>query len=139
MGADHDFLYCTLPSGRRLAYPEPAVIDKPVPWGGTRPALIYKGVDPLTRQWKRQHAYGGLLVENIVQAISRDILAGAMLRVEQSGVYQPVLSVHDEIIAEADEGSGDLVEFETLMTTLPAWAHGLPVAADSWEGTRYRK
>ena len=55
----------------------------------------------MTRKWARQSVYGGLLVENITQAVARDIMAEAMLRCAESGVYDPILSVHDELIAEA--------------------------------------
>jgi DNA polymerase len=66
-------------------------------------------------------------------------MADAMLRMEQGGVYRPVLSVHDELIAEADEGTGDVHEFESIMATVPEWASGCPVVAEGWTGTRYHK
>lgn len=137
--ADDSFLYCVLPSGRRLGYPEPAIQSKMTPWGERKPALTYMGLNPLTRQWQRQHAYGGMLVENATQAVARDLLAEGLLRCEQSGVYLPVLSVHDENLAEANVGAGSVEEFCRLMTTTPAWAVGLPVIAEGWRGPRYKK
>lgn len=134
-----DFLYCILPSGRKLAYPEPKVQMKQTSWGDLKETLTFKGVNPKTRQWQRMSAYGGLLVENIVQAIARDLMAEAMLRCELSGTYLPVLSVHDELIAEAKEDEGSVKEFEGIMTLLPTWAEGLPVAAAGWTGFLYRK
>lgn len=134
-----NFLYCQLPSGRRLAYPFPSVRKKTLPWGKVVDQLCFKGVNPVTRQWHTQTAYGGLLVENQTQACARDLLAVAMYRCFQSEVYTPVLSVHDEIIAEADLGAGDVHEFERLMAALPKWAKGCPVAAEGWAGVRYRK
>lgn len=133
------FLYCTLPSGRWLAYPEPQVRLKMMPWGKYKPSLSYMGVNAYTRQWTRNDAYGGLLVENQVQAIARDLLAGAMLRCEQSGVYVPVLSVHDEIVTEAETGKGGVKEFNALMEWVPPWAEGCPIKAEAWAGERYRK
>lgn len=133
------FLYCELPSGRRLAYCEPRVKLTMMPWGKEKAVLSYMGVDSYTRQWKRQSVYGGLLTENIVQAIARDLMADGMLRAEVTGVYQIVLSVHDELIAEADEGTGSVKEFEDLMSALPDWTSGIPVAAEGWTGTRYHK
>jgi DNA polymerase bacteriophage-type len=133
------FLYCILPSGRRLAYPEPEVRQRATPWGDLKPSLTYKGVNPFNRQWQRQTTYGGMLVENITQAVARDLMADAMLRAEQTGVYEPILSVHDELIAEAPEGKGDVKEFETLMAECPDWAQGCPVEAEGWAGPRYRK
>jgi DNA polymerase len=133
------FLYCTLPSGRRLAYPEPELRKRQTPWGAEKWALTYKGVNTYTRQWERQTSYGGLLVENVVQAVSRDLMAAALQRCEESGVYTPVLSVHDEIIAEAPLGQGSVAEFEGLLMTVPTWAIGCPISAVGWRGLRYRK
>jgi DNA polymerase len=135
----HDFLYCILPSGRRLAYPEPEVRERETPWGAMKPSLTFKGVDARTRQWRRQVTYGGSLVENIVQALSRDLMAGALERCEEHPVYIPVLSVHDELVAEAPMGTGDVKEFEALTAVVPKWAAGMPIAAEGWRGMRYRK
>jgi DNA polymerase bacteriophage-type len=131
------FLYCQLPSGRRLAYPDPEIRKRMTPWGEQRPSLTYMGINSYTRQWQRQTAYGGMLVENMTQAVARDLMADAMLRIEQSGVYRPVLSVHDELIAEAERGS--VRKFETLMAANPRWARGLPIVAEGWVGERYHK
>lgn len=133
------FLYCRLPSGRMLAYCEPLVVERETPWGAKKPALTYMGVDAYTRKWRRQDVYGGLLVENITQAVARDLMADAMMRMYEGGVYFPILSVHDEAIAEADEGTGDVHEFEELMATTPDWAEGCPVKAEGWSGKRYKK
>lgn len=75
--------------------------------------------------------------ENLVQAIARDLMAEAMLRCETSGTYQPVLSVHDELIAESE--AGDVKEFEQLMATCPVWAADCPVACEGFSTERYRK
>lgn len=130
------FLYCRLPSGRLLAYAYPEIREKATSWGEIRTGLTYMGVDSKTHQWRRQTSYGGLLVENIVQAISRDIMAEAMLRCEAGG-YPVILSVHDEIISEAQDGTLD--EYIALMTEIPKWAGGCPIAAEGWVGVRYRK
>jgi DNA polymerase len=130
------FLYCRLPSGRLLAYAYPEVREKMTSWGQMRTALTFMGVDAKTHQWKRQSSYGGLTVENIVQAISRDLMARGMLRCEESG-YPVILSVHDEVLSEAADG--DLAEFVALLTELPDWAYGCPIAAEGWVGVRYRK
>jgi DNA polymerase bacteriophage-type len=136
---DGRWLMATLPSGRRLAYPDPQVKATVTPWGETRPALTYMGVNAFNRKWMRQHSYGGLLVENLVQAISRDLMADALLRAESSRIYAPVLSVHDEIVAEAKIGTGSVHEFEQLMVECPPWAADCPVAAEGWTGQRYHK
>lgn len=133
------FLYCVLPSGRRLAYPDPQIKTVSTSWGAKKAALTYMGVNATTRKWMRQTSYGGLLVENIVQAISRDIMAEAMKRCEESRIYSPILSVHDELIAEAHKNHGSVKEFVALVGQTPAWAPGCPVAAAGWAGPRYRK
>jgi DNA polymerase len=97
------------------------------------------GVDPYTKKWCRHDTYGGMIVENITQAVARDLMAEAMLRAHEGDTYDVVLSVHDELIAEADEGEGDVREFEDLMAGLPDWAEGCPVTAEGWSGGRYKK
>jgi DNA polymerase len=97
------------------------------------------GINPIVKRWERQHTYGGSLVENIVQAVARDIMAAAMVRCEASGIYEIVLTVHDEIVAEAPIGQGTVHAFESLLTELPDWASGCPIAAEGWKGLRYHK
>jgi DNA polymerase len=135
------WLWLKLPSGRRLAYCQPKIVSKPAPWDKS---VMLEGVEAWsvnskTRKWSKRSLYGGLLMENIVQATARDIMADAMLRAEAGGVYMPLLSVHDEIVAEAPEGRADLKEFEHLLCDLPAWAAGCPIRADGWIGPRYTK
>jgi DNA polymerase len=134
-----DFLFCTLPNGRRLAYPFPELRERETPWGAVKFTLTYKSVSTYTRKWTREYTYGGKLVENIVQAISRDIMADALQRCEASGMYVPVLSVHDEVVAEVKSGQGDVHEFEQLLTVCPDWAPGCPIGAEGWKGQRYHK
>lgn len=133
------YLYCILPSGRRLAYPYPQLKLKRTPWGDMRYALTFMGIDTHTHQWQRQHTYGGCLVENVTQAVARDVMAEAMLRCEASGKYRLVLSIHDELVAEGPVEGGSVHEFEQLLTALPEWAEGCPVGAEGWSGLRYRK
>ncbi|MEE8518895.1 MAG: DNA polymerase, partial [Dehalococcoidia bacterium] len=99
------FLWCQLPSGRFLAYSLPDIREKAVPWGGTKATLSYMGVNSLTNQWVRHYTYGGHLTENVVQAMARDLIAGATLRLNDAG-YRPILTVHDEVIYETPEGHG---------------------------------
>lgn len=132
------FLFCELPSGRKLSYYRPEIRYKETPWGEKRPTLYHEGLNSITRKWEMQHTYGGKLVENIVQAIARDLMAEAMLRIEEKG-YEIVLTVHDEIIAEKKTGTGTVEEFQKLMAELPAWAKGCPIDVEGWKGTRYRK
>ncbi len=132
------FLYCGLPSGRRLAYPDPAIKSRTTPWGAEKPSLTYKGVSGFSHQWQTQTAYGGMLVENITQAVARDIMAEAMTRCEKDGHFKPVLTVHDEIVAEGKPGQS-VQEFGRLVATNPDWSIGLPIATEEWSGSRYHK
>lgn len=124
----------TLPSGRRLYYRKPKL--KPNQFGGV--SLNHMGVNSVTKKWESISTYGGKLVENIVQATARDIMAEAMIRCESKG-YPLVMSVHDELVAEVPEHFGSVDEFVELLTTKPRWAAGCPIAAEGWEGKRYRK
>lgn len=137
----NNFLFCELPSGRRLAYYGPSI-----KWGykfaGSKtkdPILHHFGVDSLSKKWIETKTYGGRLTENVVQGIARDLMAAAMLRIEDTGIWQIVLSVHDELLGERNKGKGNLRLFCELMAELPPWAEGCPVAVEGWTGTRYRK
>jgi DNA polymerase len=132
------YLYCQLPSGRRLAYPEPMVQDWETSWGTMKTSLTFCGVDPYSRKWKRRAAYGGLLVENITQAVARDIMAEAVRRCE-STEYVVVLTVHDELIAECAVGHGSVQEFTRLVAAPPVWALDCPIEAEGFSATRYTK
>lgn len=134
-----DYLYCQLPSTRRLAYPEPSVRDWKTSWGQVKTSLTFTGINPYSRKWERRAAYGGLLVENMTQAVARDIAADAIRRADASHIYDVVLSVHDELIAEADLGAGSVHEFVKLMAQPPLWAPDCPVEAEGWADTRYHK
>lgn len=131
-------LICRLPSGRKLYYPYPVIRKKRAPWGDMKDALHCQGVNSVTRRFEEYNLYGGLAVENIVQATARDLLVEAMLRAEPRG-YPVVVHVHDEIVCEVPDGQGNIREFEALVSELPAWAKGWPVKAKGWEGRRYRK
>ncbi len=136
---DGQFLCCELPSTRLLRYPFPEIHERMTPWGEPKMALTFMGVDTYTRQWERQQTYGGMLVENVTQAVARDIMAEAMLRCEQSDTYLPVLTVHDELVCEAPLGVGTVPAFESLVAECPDWAGGCPITAEAWNGLRYHK
>jgi DNA polymerase bacteriophage-type len=130
------FLLLKLPSGRKLAYPYPRIEIEDL----EHQVVVVK--DNSAGQWRDcRHGnglYGGLLTENVVQAISRDLLAEAMLRIEAAG-YPIVLHVHDEVVAEIPEDFGSTKQFTRLMTRVPVWAEGLPIAAKAWTGKRFCK
>ena len=132
------FLWCRLPSGRCLAYGSPRIEDRKTPWGDSKPSVTALGVDSVTKKWSRSALYGGLLTENCVQGVARDLMVHGMLEAEDGG-YPIVLTVHDEGVADVPLGFGSLAEFERLLCSTPSWAAGLPVVASGWGGFRYRK
>jgi DNA polymerase len=131
------YLWIILPNGRPLAYALPAV-ERRKTKVGWKNQISYFGIDSYTKKWKKQWLYGGKITENIVQAIARDLMAGAMLRAGEAD-YPVVLTVHDEILADVplDHGSSD--EFCHLLAKRPKWAYDCPVAVEGWEGERYHK
>lgn len=132
------FLYMRLPGGGSLCYPYPRLAEVRTPWGATKQTVVYKGVDSYTRKWQDCYAYGGLWAENATQATARDVQAEAMVRLEDAG-YPIVLHTHDEIVAEVEIGFGSVSEYVKIMSEIPAWADGLPIAAAGWAGPRYKK
>lgn len=124
------WLRIKLPSGRFLSYAEPRIHVK-----GNE--ISYMGWR--NKQWHRTKTYGGKLCENIVQAVSRDLLAAGIVQAEERGM--PVsLHVHDEIVVEVPEASEyNLADLTEIMTTAPRWAQGLPLSAEGFESMRYEK
>ena len=129
-------LFLELPSGRRLAYPKPKVIEDD--WYPGANKIVFQAVNEKTWQWEEEDTYGGKLVENIVQAVARDCLAHAMLKLDHMG-YQIVMHVHDEVIIEIDENSDELKIVCELMGQEIPWAPGLPLRADGYECPYYQK
>lgn len=126
-------LFVTLPSGRKLSYVKPKMgVNK---FG--REGITYEGIGE-SKKWMRLETYGPKLVENIVQAASRDILAEAMLRLEKEG-YDIVCHVHDEVVLEVPEGVSSVEEINEIMAVNPEWTDGLPLSAAGFESSFYKK
>jgi DNA polymerase len=123
-------LFIVLPSGRRLAYVKPRMGENM--FGGE--SVTYEGIGG-TKKWERIESYGPKFVENIVQAISRDILCHAMQTLKNCSI---VAHVHDEIIIEADMGMSLSAICEQMART-PTWANGLLLSADGYECQFYQK
>jgi len=133
------WLTCILPNGRRLWYYDPVVQRVEMPWGKMKDCLSYMGRDNKRGgTWGRIRTYGGMLTENVVQAIARDLMAEAMVRVEVAG-YPIILTVHDEIISELLKGAKSQTEFERLTAICPEWAAGCPIAVEGGMVETYQK
>lgn len=131
------YLYCYLPSGRRIAYVEP-MVKRIKKWGKEIPTLTYMGWNSGLRRWRRDETFGGKLLENACQAIVADIADDGTNRCNEKG-YVVIFPVHDELIAETDEDFGSIEEYEELLSSGPEWSKGLPIKAEAWKGTRYKK
>ncbi len=125
-------LFITLPSDRRLSYVKPRIGENR--FGSD--CITYEGIGS-TKKWERIESYGPKLVENIVQAISRDLLSHAMRRLDAMG-YNIVMHVHDEVVIEApvDVSVDDIC---AVMSQPPPWAKGLLLRADGYETDFYKK
>jgi DNA polymerase len=137
------WLTCILPNGRRIWYFNPKVTEVEIErrdgsvW--IKKQLSYEGRNNKKGgRWDIVVTYGGMLTENVVQAISRDLMCEAMERVEALG-YTIILTVHDEIVAEVLVDFGNLKEYERTMSMCPPWANGCPINVEGWRGFRYRK
>lgn len=129
-----DFLFITLPSGRRLAYYKPELRPEPK---FDKLGLTYLGTDN-AKHYTRLKTYGGKLVENITQATARDCLRDAMAALDAAG-YPIVFTVHDEVILDTPVGFGSLEEVREIMGRPVPWAPGLPLDAAGFECDFYRK
>lgn len=128
--ADPNFLFIKLPSGRHLSYPKARVYSDL--------KITYEGIEQGTKKWARIKTYGGRLVENIVQAVARDCLAEAMLRLDKTG-YKIAFHVHDEVVLDVPLGFGSLEEVKEIMTRPIEWAKELPLNAECFETYFYMK
>lgn len=126
-------LFVTLPSGRKLSYVKPRMMLNKF----GREGLTYEGIGE-SKKWMRLETYGPKLVENIVQAASRDILAEAMLRLEKEG-FDIVCHVHDEVVLEVPDGKSSVEEVNEIMAVNPVWTEGFPLKAAGFESPFYKK
>lgn len=128
---DVDYVRIRLPSGRYLCYRNMHINEDG--------QLVYEGINQFTRKWELLETYYGKLVENIVQAIARDVFMSGMRKAEEAG-YCVVLRVHDELVCEVpDDPSYTHEGLAEMMSTNPSWSVGLPLSAAGFESYRYRK
>ena len=153
------FLAIRLPSGRRLWYFDPKVlpvtrkfknkirviksgryVDEWEETSYTKYQLSYMGMDQKTRKWSRQYTHGGKLVENIVQAIARDVLKAGIIRATRDG-FKIVMHIHDEIVAHErkDDTYHSQSRLQMHMTAPLKWAPGMHLGGAGWCGPFYMK
>jgi len=134
-----DFLECHLPSGRPLFYYKPTVCrsDK---WGtgDTSPQLHY--INKENTGLVKKSTWGGSLVENVCQAIARDLIVQGLINLHSEG-FKTILQVHDEVVVLVAEAEGNTLmgAVESCLTRQPPVYAGLPLKVESWTGKRYRK
>lgn len=135
VGREDSSVVIRLPSGRRMYYAHASVEESDM--GNGEDQLTYYDINQLTRNWSKTRTYGGKLTENVVQALARDCLAYAMLRLSKAG-YKIVSHIHDEVIVDAPIGA-KVSDVEDIMGQNEAWAEGLHLTAKGYEGPYYFK
>lgn len=129
---ERGLMFITLPSGRKLAYAKPAIGTNR--FGGESITCYGIGTN---RKFEKQETYGGKLVENITQAVARDLLSHSITQLENAG-HRIVMHIHDEVVVEA-EPSTTVKTICDIMSQTPQWATGLPLTADGYECPYYMK
>jgi DNA polymerase len=130
-----NYLTIRLPSGRELFYPEPYLVPTER-FGKPDVELRYK--TQVFKRWLSTGTYGGKLVENIVQAVARDIMCEGIWQLETHN-YPVIGTVHDELISEKLRSHGSIKEAERIVAHIPKWATGCPISSEGFEAERYRK
>lgn len=134
-GFKNNFLFCHLPSGRKIFFPYPKLRNEPTPWGEKRPKIYYYRMK--LNKWDYYATYGGSLVESVCQAVARDVNFNGVINLVSEG-YRYLFQVHDEVITEKN-GTVNIDEFTDILTTKANWFKTLPIKAEGWTGPRYRK
>lgn len=131
---DQNFMFIKLPSGRSLFYRDPQL----APGNYGNKEILFMGLNQTNKKWGRINTWGGKLVENIIQAVSRDILCNAMKNLTRAG-YKINFHIHDEVILEVpdDDKSKNLDDAIRRMCALPEWANGLPLNAAGFDNAHY--
>ncbi|CDF06417.1 dNA polymerase [Firmicutes bacterium CAG:95] len=131
---DENFLLIQLPSGRSLFYNNPQLAMGS--YGNKE--ICFTGLNQTNKKWGTITTWGGKLVENIIQAVSRDILCNAMMNLASAG-YKINFHIHDEVILEVpdEDKSKNLEDVIKRMCALPDWANGLPLNAAGFDNALY--
>lgn len=127
-------MFCVLPSGRPVIYRDVGWESVANKWGGMGDSITYLGARGV-----RIPTYGGKLVENVVQAICRDLLSDAMLALEATGI-EVLMHVHDELVFKVRQPhDATYARALAIITKTPAWMEGMVVGANGEMGRRYAK
>lgn len=124
-----EFLYIKLPSGRCLAYHRPKI---------TGDRLTFMAENSVTKRYTVETTWGGTLVENVTQAVARDLMVESMLHFASTG-FRVLFTVHDELVLEAVKGSKREEDVLRIVRQVPTWAQGCPVNAECEKTERYKK
>jgi DNA polymerase len=133
-------LWMQLPSGRLICWQRPELELLTTPWGSEKLGVTVHSQNTFTRQWSRNALIGSSIFQSAVQGTARDFLADATLSITKAG-YEVINLIHDEVLLLVDESGSDtaLEDVIKIMTTPPAWAPDMPLAAEGWVDKRYKK
>lgn len=130
------YLQLELPNKRSIYYCEPHMT---VNRFGNESIGFY-GKNQVTGKWEKQETYSGKIAENVTQSVARDLLAESIERLEANG-FEILFHIHDEVVIDygGDDADEALEKVYALMSEVPKWAKGLPMAADGWVGAYFKK
>jgi DNA polymerase len=127
-------LFVDMPSGT-IAYPKPSLGSEI--WNG-EDRDVFEFYTPWGSSWIKTDTFGGSITENLIQALTRDILRDGLLAADKAG-FKVIGHVHDEAIAEGDNNPADLAEFERVLCQSSPWADGFPILTEGYIDRTYRK
>ena len=130
---ENNMLFILLPSKRKLCYRNPKIATNKF----NKSSIVYEGVNS-NKKWAQIESYGAKFVENIVQAIARDLLCEAIKNLHNKN-FRVVLHVHDEVVVEIEKNKSSVEEICNLMTISPPWAKDLSLKAEGYKCEFYRK
>ena len=130
---ENNMLFILLPSKRKLCYRNPKIATNKF----NKSSIVYEGINS-NKKWAQIESYGAKFVENIVQAIARDLLCEAIKNLHNKN-FRVVLHVHDEVVVEIKKNKSSVEEICNLMTISPSWAKDLSLKAEGYKCEFYRK
>lgn len=130
------YLRIVLPNGRAIYYCNPRMTTNR--FGNE--SIGFMGKNQVTGKWEKQETYSGRIAENCTQAVARDLLAESIERLEAEG-FRVLFHIHDEVVITygGDNPEEALERVYGIMSFVPPWAEGMPMAADGWIGMYFKK